>query len=86
MAKIYNLKTGRRERRSVDYMEFTDILCAIEAYLPRLQRSNPKSLDEARKIIGLMKFNGRYNSKFRNESIKPLEDLLDDLYIEIHGG
>jgi hypothetical protein len=81
MAKIYDL-AGRRR---VSKMEFMDILATIEQYIEKLRplRSNQNLLNNAVNIVKEMKFNGLFDAKFRNQHIKPLEDLLDDMYIEL---
>lgn len=75
-ARIYTL---HGKRRRVSRAEFLDVLNTIEKYIGQLY---PTQLNEAHNIIVEMKFNGAFNSKFREEHMRQLEVFLDELYIE----
>jgi hypothetical protein len=84
MAKVYDLKTGQRKK--VGKMEFMGLLNTVEEYIEQLRPHRPQhdGLDKALEIVTEMKFNGLFNPRFRDETTVPLEDLLDDMYVEIH--
>jgi hypothetical protein len=84
MAKVYDLKTGQRKK--VSRMEFFELLDTVEHYIEQLRPHRPQhdGLDKAVGIIVEMKFNGMFNPKFRDECSRPLEELLDDMYLEIN--
>jgi hypothetical protein len=84
MAKVYDLKTG--QRKEVNRMEFIGLLNTVEEYIKQLRpfRFKQDGLNKALEIVNEIKFNGSYNPKFRDEITVPLEDLLDDMYIELH--
>lgn len=68
-------------------MEFNELLDIIERYVEHLWTIHPdrgERLNEAKGIIKEMKFNGMFNTKFRDENIQPLEELLDQLYTQVH--
>lgn len=67
--------------------EYLDALETIEAYVKDLRplRHNQKNLDQALSIVKIFKFNGMLSYKFRNETYKQLEELIDDLYLEVNG-
>jgi hypothetical protein len=84
MAKVYDIRT--RQRKGVSGVEFFELLTTLEKDIEQLRshRINQNGLDNAMDIVHLMKWNGLYNPKFRDEYTEPLERLLDDLYIELN--
>jgi hypothetical protein len=81
---VYDLKTGQRKR--VSRLEFIGLLNTVEGYIEQLRPYRPSQdgLDNAIRIVRVMKFDGMFNPKFRDEYTGPLEELLDDMYVEIN--
>jgi hypothetical protein len=83
MAKIFDIITG--ERKGVSQNEFMDLLSTAELYIERIRpyRKNQAHLNHALDIIAEMKWNAAFSQKFRDELAAPMEEFLDDLFIEI---
>ncbi|HEY1249099.1 MAG TPA: hypothetical protein VGE97_08940 [Nitrososphaera sp.] len=71
----------------VSQNEFQDLLETIEIYLNTIKpnRKMPEKIDEAIGYVQEIKFCGMFSLHFRQQYIRPLEELADELYYEIHG-
>jgi hypothetical protein len=70
----------------ISQYEFLDVLETVEKYIGHLRplRKNQKHLDDALEIVKEMKLVGMLNFHFRQETYDQLQDLLDDMYAEVH--
>ena len=64
---------------------FVELVATTENYLNLLRpfRKDQAGVDKAISILREIKFNGLYNPGFRREVYGPLEDFLDELYVEV---
>jgi hypothetical protein len=91
-AKIEYLDLYRPPKRVVlakvliSQYEFNDVLETIEKYIGHLRplRNNQKKLDDALNIVKEIKLAGMLSFHVRQEYYDQLQDLLDDMYAEVH--
>ena len=92
MPKVAKLQDYREDRTKIyakvliSQHEFIDLLETMEKYINDLRpiRKKQTGLDQAISIIKEMKFVGMFNFSFRQQMYDPLEELLDEIYAEIH--
>ena len=88
MPKVTKLEDYRRKKRKmseVTQTAFTELVSTTENYLNLLRpsRKDQSGIDKAIGILREIKFNGLYNPGFRKEVYGPLEDFLDEMYVEV---
>ena len=86
--KVTVLDVHRTEEpKDVSYQEFSDVLDSVWDSIEQLRktRKDQGKLDEAQGYLKEMRFCAMMSQHFRKTYLRPLEELLDDLYIEIHG-
>jgi hypothetical protein len=84
--KVIDIKTRKPVYAKVliSQPEFIDLLETMERYIEHLRAKREGDFDESLEIIKEMKFCGTFNFKFRQETYPQLEELLDEIYAEIH--
>ena len=73
----------------ISHSNLMELLNTTAMYIERLRahrgtHKQPK-LDKAQKIVKEMMFVSRYNPSFRQDTYRPLKQLLDEMYIEMRG-
>ena len=66
--------------------EYTDLVNSVEQCIKDLRplRKDQAALDNASKLLVEFRWNGQHNQIFRQESVKFLEEMLDEMYEEIN--
>jgi hypothetical protein len=82
----YRGKTPVLAKVLISQHEWINLLETLEKYINDLRplRKNQKKLDEAMGYIKEMKFYGWYNFHFRQTTYDQVEELVDEIYAEIH--
>ena len=80
MAKIIKFTNTKKKRPPMSAEEYLDILNAIEQLTEELYPS--EKVKEVQELLHEMRWNGQFNSKFREETRDEAEKLLGSLYID----
>jgi hypothetical protein len=85
LARVYSIKTRKRVMLLADYLERLDVL---EKYVnevrPYRSKEDQKRLKASHGIIQEMRFCAYFNPFFREDTADELDELLDNLYVEVH--